>query len=439
MFFTLLFLQYTVGVSSTEALVDEATTFISHVLPPMLCYFVMAVLAITPQTRTIRLALFPVMLLLALRAAVPMDVSLKGTERKFHHNLACWMFLTTTRALGWALARKSLVRQLRPANSTPSTLMDALDLVSNFRGYGWDWSRGVHIPRETRPSNRTGFIFSKILSLAAHAFAFGILNTAIGSFSSAGLGKLSCGHVLEETLPFLHRATRICFPVRFGDISGGYLFDASLPFYSRFLRSSVISALALVWAYVALQSCYDSCTILGVVILGQDPAQWPPAFDAPWCATSLADFWGRRWHQWLRHILLILGAHPLSFIFGRAGVLIGAFLAAAVIHHFGLITVNRKSEFWRMLVGFGMMAVGIIIENTFKHVTRRKVQGLAGWVWTMGWILLWGHAIIDGYARAGMFSFPTLIDLVPPLRMSVEDMVTEFDTLLHAISSAPVA
>jgi hypothetical protein len=44
------------------------------------------------------------------------------------------MFVTTSRALGWALARKPLVRQLRPVNSTPSTLMDALDLVSNFRG-----------------------------------------------------------------------------------------------------------------------------------------------------------------------------------------------------------------------------------------------------------------------------------------------------------------
>ncbi|KAF8552911.1 hypothetical protein OG21DRAFT_1324062 [Imleria badia] len=35
----------TVGVSSTEALIEEVTTFISHVLPLMLCYFVMVVLA----------------------------------------------------------------------------------------------------------------------------------------------------------------------------------------------------------------------------------------------------------------------------------------------------------------------------------------------------------------------------------------------------------
>jgi hypothetical protein len=46
-----------------------------------------------------------------------------------------------------------------------------------------------------------------------------------------------------------------------------------------------------------------------------------------------------------------------------------------------------------------------------------------------------GNVIIDGYMRAGLFGFPTPIDLVPPVRMLVEYLVTEFDNLLHAISS----
>ncbi|KAF8552587.1 hypothetical protein OG21DRAFT_1415869 [Imleria badia] len=401
------FLQDTVGFPSIKALTEEVTTFVSHVFPPMLCYFVMAVLAITPQTRTIRIILFPITALLALRAAVPVDMSLKFTERKLHHCLAIWMFVTTTRALGWALARKPLVRQLRPVNSTPSTLMDALDLVSNFRGYGWDWSRGVHIPRGTRPSNRTGFILYTILSAAGHAFAFGILHTTI----------------------------RVCFPVGLGNISGGSIFDESFPRYLRFLRSCVISNLAVVWTYAGLQMCYDSCTILGVLILGQDPTQWPPLFDAPWRATSLTDFWGRRWQQLFRKTFLILGGYPLSFIFGRVGIIIGAFFISAVFHHIALITLNSKSEFWRMLVGFEIMAVVVLIEDIFKYVTGRKVGGPAGWVWTMVWILLWSNVVIDGCMRAGLFGFPSLIDLALLLRILVEYMVTEFDNLLHAISS----
>ncbi|KAF8552910.1 hypothetical protein OG21DRAFT_1323981 [Imleria badia] len=168
------------------------------------------------------------------------------------------MFVTTIRALGWALARKLLVSQLRPVNNAPSTLMDALDLVSNLRGYGWDWSRG------TRPSNRAGFILHTFLSAAAHAFVQGILHTVIRSFSPKSVGTLSSGPNLDETLPFLDKAIKICFPV------GGSIFDESIPLYLRFLRLNVISALSAAWTYAGLQTWHDSCIMVGVLILGQD-------------------------------------------------------------------------------------------------------------------------------------------------------------------------
>ena len=317
-----------------------------------------------------------------------------------------WMFATTARALGWALARKPFVRQHRPPNSTPSTLMDALDLFSNLRGYGWDWAKRVHIPGGTRPSNHTRFILHTVLSAAANMFVSNILHVAIGS----------------------------CCPVELGNTSGGSIFDESLPSYLRFLRSSVITILVAACTYVHLQAYYDLCTIVGVLILGQDQTQWPPVFDAPWRATSLTEFWGRRWHQMLRRILLVLGGYPLSVIFGRAGMVMGAFLASAVCHHILLIVFTGNSELWRMVVGFGMMAPGILIEDLLKYVTGRKVQGLAGWVWTMGWLLWWGSTIADGWRRAHLFGLPTLIDLVPPVRMLVEYPVTRFDNFLHAIA-----
>ena len=349
------------------------------------------------------------------------------------------MIFSTVRPLGWALARKPLVRQLRPVNSTPSTLMDALDLVLNLRGYGWDWAHGVHVPRETRPSNHTGFILHTIISAATRLFTHGILHTAIRSFFPPGLQTMSSGPLLNENLPFLHRAIMTCFPVRLGDIPGGSIFDESLPCYLRFLRSTIISAFAFLCVYAGLQAFYDLCTLFGVLALGQDPAQWPPPFDAPWRATSLVDFWGRRWHQFLRYILLVLGGYPLSFILGRAGIVIGGFFVSAVIHYVHLTGTNSKSEFWRVLVGFGMMAPGIIIEDVFKNITGRKVRGLFGRVWTLVWMFLWGNVIVEGFARAGIFGYPTPIDLVPPVRTSVEYLVTQFDNLLHAVSTVQVA
>jgi hypothetical protein len=315
------------------------------------------------------------------------------------------MLMIVTRSLYWALAKEPLVRQLRPVNSTPSTLMDVLDLAFTFRGHGWDWSRGLHIPRETRPSNRTGFVFHAALSAAVHAFICGILHRALRSFSPVGLGS----------------------------ISGGSIFDEILPFHVRYLRSSIISIVGCFATYALLQMVYDLCTIGGVLFLRQDLAQWPPGFDAPWRATSLAEFWGRRWHQWLRHIFLVQAGYPLSFIFGRAGFVIGAFLSSAVYHHIGLYTLDSTSELWRLLVGFGMMAPGIFAERAFKQLTGRRVGGLAGWVWTMTWLVLWGNLLIDGFMRAGLFRADAFTDGVPSLRGLVERLVMDFDTWLHTV------
>lgn len=63
----------------------DGTTFVSHVLPPLVCYFVVAFLAVSPQTRTVRRALWPLVALLALRAALCVDMSLDKPEQKFNN------------------------------------------------------------------------------------------------------------------------------------------------------------------------------------------------------------------------------------------------------------------------------------------------------------------------------------------------------------------
>ncbi|KAI9569882.1 hypothetical protein HD554DRAFT_458450 [Boletus coccyginus] len=392
-----------IGVPTSKAPIIIAT-LVSYVLPPVLFYFVMAVLAITPQTRALRVALWPVIALLALRTS--MDMALSDFERKFHNGLAGHpMLLIVTRSLHFALAKEPLVRRLRPVNSTPSTLMDAFDLALTFRSCDWDWSRGLYIPPKTRPSNRTEFVSHVALSTAAYAFICGVLHLAIRSFSPAGPGS----------------------------ISGWSIFDETLPPHLRYLRSSIISIVGCFATYTFLQTGYHLCTIVGVLVLGQDPAQWPPGFDSPWRSTSLTEFWGRRWHQWPRHIFLVQAGYPLSFIFGRAGLVIGGFLSSAANHHVGLSSLDSTSKLWRMLLGFGMMVPGMFAERAFKQLTGRKVCGLAGWVWTMTWLVLWGNVLMDGFMRAGLFRAGAFTDGVPPLQALVERLVMCFDTWLHAV------
>jgi hypothetical protein len=427
----LLSLRNALGIPgpSTEIPIDS-TTFVLYVLPPLICYLIVALLAVTPQTRAVRVALWPLVALLALRAALSMDMSLGKPEQKFlnilmvvsvsrhkplqtspedrlsYISLQLTMLTVATRTLYWTFAKEPLVRHLRPANSSPSTIMDALDLASNFRGHGWEWSRGLHIPRETRPANRIAFAFCAFISAVAHALLCGALHRAILTLAPVGVGPIP---------------------------EGSTIFDETLPFLVRYLRASIISIFTAIAIYASQQMGYDLGTILGVLVLGQDPAQWPPVSDAPWRATSVSDFWGRRWHQLFRHTFLILGGHPLSFVIGRTGIVIGAFLASAVVHHIVTVVLNGQVEIWWMLLGFGMMGPGILAERAFHQLTGKSVGGVAGWVWTIAWLLLWGNVIVEGFARAGMFGCASIVDSSFPVRISVEHLVVDFDAWLHTI------
>ena len=313
-------------------------------------------------------------------------------------------WLLVSRSLHWAFEKGPLVRRVRPVNSTPSILMDACDLAFTCRGYGWNWSSDIYTPPETRPSNRTGFVFHVVLSAIAHAFICGVSHRAIRSFSPAGLDS----------------------------VSGASIFDETLPFILRYARSSIITVVGGFTTYAFLQMAYDMCTLLGVLLLQQDPAQWAPSFDSPWLSTSLSQFWGRRWHQWLRHMFLVQAGHPLSLVFGRAGLVIGAFLSSAVYHYVALYSLDPTSEPWRMIVGFMMMVPGIFAEPLFKQLTGRRVCGVAGWIWTTTWLVVWGSVVMDGFVRAGLFKSDTLIDGIPPLRSLVERLVMYLDARLHA-------
>ncbi|KAF8135098.1 hypothetical protein EV363DRAFT_1582292 [Boletus edulis] len=318
------------GVPSTRIPIDGAT-FISHVLPPVVFYIASAVLAVTPQMHTVRVALWPLIALLALRAVLSVDMSYGKPEwSSLDTLLALFMFSSATRSLGWTFAKGPFVRHLRPQNSSPSTIMDALDLISSYRGYGWDWSRRLYIPHETRPTNRIAFALHASLSAVAHAFI------CVG-FYLAALTML---------------------PLGVGDVPGGStLFDETLPFWLR-LPSSMHH--------------FSSHRLRNLRL----HADWPPAFDSPWRATSLSDFWGRRWHQFLRQVFLLVGGYPLSLVLGRDGIIIGAFLASALWHHIIVLTLGgRQAEYWWMFVGFGMMGPGILAEQAFRRVTGRRV----GW------------------------------------------------------------
>ena len=317
------------------------------------------------------------------------------------------MFIVAIRTLEWAFLKEPLKRHLRPASSTPSLVMDALDLATNIRGIGWSWSKGAYVPPETRPtSSRSAFCSYVLLSTLVHGFICGILHIALQAFSPE-----------VSTVP-----------------GGGTIFDASLPPLIRYVRSSIIAVAAAFGIYSILQFSYSVCTLIGVAVFRQDPAQWPPVIQAPWLATSVRDFWSRRWHQLFRRSFIVLGGWPLSILFGHLGYIFGSFLASGIFHHAIVLMFNGSTEIWCMLFSFGMMAAGIVLEGAFMSLTGRRVGGWKGWLWTMAWLLVWGNLMVDGNARAGMMVSPSMLDSASPARAVIERYVSVFDKWLHTIA-----
>ena len=74
MSFVMLSLWNALGVPSTKIPVDVAI-IVSYILPPLVCYFALAALAVMPQTRAMQVALWPIFALLALRVAASVDMS----------------------------------------------------------------------------------------------------------------------------------------------------------------------------------------------------------------------------------------------------------------------------------------------------------------------------------------------------------------------------
>jgi len=264
------------------------------------------------------------------------------------------------------------------------TFWDSFDLFFNHRGCGWNWSDGLHVAPQTRPTSSTfSFLMVTLMSAIFHLLAFDTLHYAVQSFSPSTIGSLS----------------------------GGSIFDPSMPPFLRYLRSSTICLFSGFVIYCAIQTIYDVLTILGIVIFRQQPIQWPPIFDAPWLSTSLSEFWSKRWHQIFRYNL---GAKPLSLVVGRVGAVIGAFSISGLFHDMGMWGMGKGSEFQTVGGFFVMMGVGVVLEGMWKKTCGTRVDGWCGRLWTGVWVIGWAHMLIDAWSRRGLIGSVFFADSVRP-------------------------
>ena len=96
------------------------------------------------------------------------------------------------------------------------------------------------------------------------------------------------------------------------------------------------------------------------------------------------------------------GGNTLALLMGRVGTVLGAFFVSGVFHAFGLWGMGRGGEFLKVIGFFMIMAVGILLEYSWKKVTGSRVDGFFGRVWTFVWLLGWGNIIVEAWCTKGM-------------------------------------
>ena len=305
----------------------------------------------------------------------------------------------------WAVAREPFRRQSPShkhseldSKSVYTVFWNAWDLMFNMRGIGWNWSRGLVVPKPAfETDSRIAFVLLSAAQLALHALGFD-----------------ACLQIV-----------RTLSPDTFGSLNGGSFFDHTLPPFLELSRSVFVSVLSLCIGYFSMQCGYQFLAIVCIVLFQQRPSQWPPFFDHPWLSTSLSEFWGRRWHQMLRDVVLNLGGQPFDCLFGRVGGLLGAFLVSGIIHVIDLRSFGRGGN-PVVIIGFWVMnAVGVVLERVWTKTTGRRVGGVWGWMWTLWWIVLWGVWLVEEWAKAGRFGALSLPgELKPSLALAA--LVTRF-------------
>ncbi|KAJ7158907.1 hypothetical protein C8R46DRAFT_404363 [Mycena filopes] len=229
-------------------------SFFHTFLPPVALYYITNVLSILPNTFLYRLVLLPITLFTVCRATVSIDLArsfLKSHPERLEYLNQAWvlaMFTVFTRTLArTSSSRTPQRRRGNPTAMTPKQIaLDAADLTFNLRAYGWQFTSSMKVAAQTRPLAPTSaFLTATAKSLLAHIVIFDFLH-----------------YISQLTLDTID--------------AGGSIYDPTSDPLTRQLRATLMTLLVGLLIYGAIQIGHDTFCLVGVGIVGQSPAEWPP-------------------------------------------------------------------------------------------------------------------------------------------------------------------
>ncbi|RDB24426.1 Acetyltransferase sirH [Hypsizygus marmoreus] len=326
---------------------------------------------------------FPILVLLYFYIVIYTSTSVPATN----YNIGLQSFLLLLLASDYLLLTPSLqhtlIRRgsLSPPKSSNEQFAWALDLITNPRGVNWSFEA----PRLRRSSlPRWAFVRSQLL----WAFVF---------------------YIFKDVL-FIHLSRNPAFdPDGVGMRAGGWLWR-------------IWNVWAFWMTFASEMSLYS--TLLGVscVVSGLWEPQDCPFFFGHWTeAVSVRAFWGRTWHQVLRHTLTTHGRYfantilhlPRGSLLSTYTQLVVVFFLSGIFHSSAEWVLSHNPQFAFDAVAFyTLQALAIMVEDGVAAIGKRigvrdtfavKLFGMAWLALWMAWSgPLWMDPMIKGRMLATM-------------------------------------
>ncbi|KAI9839085.1 MAG: hypothetical protein M1838_004400 [Thelocarpon superellum] len=318
----------------------------------------------------------------------------------------------------------------------------SLDLISNFRGSGWNWEiSGMGGPPPHIQTHLSG-------KKSAWHGAGDYFQGSSGTFRYVDREKLLRRKYLTLGLGYL--ALDVCKVVMMSDRFFWGFLDAEPPMHlpaimraSPLLVKSYRLLLSLLGVYTALQVIFSLAPLvfvgwLGPRWLGERGEAWeyPDMFGSfsTILHNGLAGFWSNWWHQIFRvgfgapskWIIERYGWNPRSMA-AKVLQLVIAFTFSGMIHLCGSYTqVAESRPVFGSFMFFFVQAFGIMIQMRCTAALKQAgirdqipsgVRQASNFLFVFGWLFLTSPLLVNDLARTGVWLFePVPISLVRGLQ-----------------------
>ncbi|KAI9280789.1 membrane bound O-acyl transferase family-domain-containing protein [Sporodiniella umbellata] len=236
----------------------------------------------------------------------------------------------------------------------------------------------------------------------------------------------------------LIHASNVQLPVRMlSAFCARYLGLGTMPADFRFslgdgLQSTATCCLFAVYLQKQMELTYDAFMILFVLLHralrpGQAQAfvegmiRMPAAFDHPWSAHSLRDFWGRRWHTYYNECFYRLGYQPIRTLYRllrgpqasppRGLPALAVFTMSGIMHEYFLYAANGPHTYFAgtPLPRGGFQLVFFLSQMLFIAISDRYIpHGRPQTLFAFLAMLLTCHLFVVPYFMCNYLIMPRL-------------------------------